>query len=234
MRELVSNSPHEVYLLNVSDSFSLLQWPKLIKEDINNTVLAISQRLRSLSIEGIIDIVPTYCSIGIYNDNRISLIQIRDLVQSLDYKVGLNHVSEIIQIPVCYDPEIGIDLEFISIEKNVTIDDLIKVHSTPVYKVNFIGFLPGFMYLSGLDKKLHTPRRTSPRIKIPAGSVAIGGSQTGIYPIHSPGGWHIIGRCPLRLFDPSLEKPCRFQAGDRVSFSPISLEEFYEINEHVK
>lgn len=127
------------------------------------------------------------------------------------------------KIPVCYDLTFGLDLEEISKEKNSSTSEIIRLHSEAIYNVYFIGFLPGFLYLGGLEERLFTPRKKSPRQHIEKGAVAIGGEQTGIYPNSSPGGWNIIGNSPIDFFDPKLEIPCFASAGDRVQFVSIGL-----------
>ena len=133
------------------------------------------------------------------------------------------------KIPVCYDAVFGIDLEAISKEKNLSKEEIIKRHSQAIYTVYFIGFLPGFLYLGGLDESLHVPRKSTPRLQIEKGAVAIGGNQTGVYPTESPGGWNIIGNSPIEFFNPKLETPCFAKAGDKISFKPITIQEFKTI-----
>jgi inhibitor of KinA len=137
------------------------------------------------------------------------------------------------QIPVCYNDEFGIDLEFVSKQKSLTKTQIIQRHSQVNYRVFFIGFLPGFLYLGGLDKSLHIPRKSSPRLAVKKGAVAIGGSQTGIYPGVSPGGWNIIGNSPISFFDVTKEQPCFAKAGDFIQFKSVSIEEYRDIKEQV-
>jgi KipI family sensor histidine kinase inhibitor len=127
----------------------------------------------------------------------------------------------LVEIPVCYEPPYALDLEDVSRRAGLSIDEVVRLHSEATYRVDFLGFAPGFPYLSGLDGRLATPRRTEPRIRIPAGSVAIAGSQAGIYPVEIPGGWNVVGRTPLRLFPPAL-----LAVGDRVRFVPIAADAF--------
>jgi inhibitor of KinA len=131
-----------------------------------------------------------------------------------------------IEIPVCYAADLALDLEEVARHAQLAVDEVIRRHSATEYRVQCVGFTPGFPFLSGLPAELSTPRRASPRSKVPAGSVAIGGAQTGIYPLQSPGGWNIIGCAPLALFDIRRDPPVLLQAGDRVRFRPISREEF--------
>mgnify|MGYP001942862529 CR=1 FL=1 len=133
------------------------------------------------------------------------------------------------EVPVCYDTKFGVDLEELSKELHLTPEELVQKHSDTVYSVYFIGFLPGFLYLGGLEKCLHFPRKATPRLEVAKGSVAIGGSQTGIYPQQSAGGWNIIGSTPISLFDVSKETPCFAKSGDKIQFVPITLTEYEKI-----
>jgi inhibitor of KinA len=129
-------------------------------------------------------------------------------------------------IPVCYDPRLGKDLKTLADSKSLDIEKLVKLHSQASYRIHFFGFLPGFMYLNGLDPALHFPRKSVPDRQMEAGSVAIGGAQTGIYPNESPGGWHVIGRTPISLFNPEANPPVFAKPGERIKFIPIDLEEY--------
>lgn len=148
-------------------------------------------------------------------------------LQEMDFS-SLENVSieqRLIEIPVCYDLHFGLDLEFLAKEKKVSVEALIIMHTAPIYTVYFIGFLPGFPYLGGLDKRLAFPRKKEPRSKIEKGAVGIAENQTGIYPQASPAGWQIIGNCPLNLFNPVAEVPCILKAGDQIRFKSIDKEE---------
>jgi inhibitor of KinA len=131
-----------------------------------------------------------------------------------------------VTLPVCYGGEFGLDLEVLGTARGLTVDEVIALHSGVEYFVSAIGFLPGFPYLRGLPEPLHTPRRRTPRTRVPAGSVAIGGQQTGIYPFETPGGWNLIGCIPWRLFNPHSSVPSLLQVGDRVRFRPITADEY--------
>ncbi|WP_404330014.1 5-oxoprolinase subunit PxpB [Mesobacillus maritimus] len=132
-------------------------------------------------------------------------------------------------IPVCYDEEFSLDMERVMAHTNLTANDIISLHCKPIYTVYMIGFLPGFPYLGKLDEQLATPRLHTPRFKVEKGTVGIGGHQTGIYPLDSPGGWNIIGKTPLDLYRPDRNEPFFIQAGDQLGFSPITKEEYAEI-----
>ncbi len=133
--------------------------------------------------------------------------------------------AKVWELPVCYDPIFGRDLGSLALMHRMTANQLIELHSSVTYRLHFFGFLPGFMYLNGLPKELHTPRKAVPDRKVDEGSVAIGGAQTGIYPTESPGGWHLLGRCPIPLFNPEMNPPVWANPGDLIKFEPIGLEE---------
>ena len=137
--------------------------------------------------------------------------------------------SKIWQIPVCYSLETGRDIESLAKSKELNQEELIELHSKPLYRLHFYGFLPGFMYLNGLPETLHAARKSVPDREVPIGSVAIGGTQTGIYPSSSPGGWHLIGQTPVKFFDPSQSNPVFASAGEQIEFIPISKNKFEEI-----
>jgi inhibitor of KinA len=177
----------------------------------------------------IIEAVPAFQSIAVYynpiNQSYCELIQqiepLLSEITSLEKKE-----NEMIEIPVCYEPPYGLDLEELSLRHKLSIKEIIDVHCQETYTIAIMGFLPGFPYLTGLNEKLFTPRKATPRTIVPKGSVGIGGSFTGIYPFSSPGGWNIIGQTPLSIFDAKREKPFLFQPGNLVRFYPITEKEF--------
>ena len=142
--------------------------------------------------------------------------------------------KEIIEVPVLYGGEYGPDIENIASHNNLSVEEVIKIHTSGEYLVYMLGFTPGFPYLGGMDKRIATPRLTTPRTKIPAGSVGIAGEQTGLYPIESPGGWQLLGRTPLNFFDPMKENPFIVTSGQYIKFTAISKKEYDEITEQVK
>ena len=139
----------------------------------------------------------------------------------------------ITEIPVCYGGVFGPDIENVAKLAGLTVEEVIKIHSQEDYLIYMLGFLPGFTYLGGLDERIHTPRLANPRIKIPAGSVGIGGSQTGIYPLDSPGGWQLIGKTPVKTYDPLREPPILFEAGQYIRFVPVTEDEYYKIEDKI-
>jgi inhibitor of KinA len=137
--------------------------------------------------------------------------------------------SRTVEIPICYGGDFGPDLDVVAVQAKISPEDVIKRHSRAEYFVHLVGFAPGFAYLGGLPKELATPRRATPRTQVPAGSLGIGGAQTGIYPMVTPGGWNLIGRTPLRMFRPEQNPPTLLLAGDRVKFRAITREDFAKL-----
>ena len=204
-----------------------------------DAVLQTMRRVEAAQIPGIIEIAPAYTTIAIFYDS-IAIVEAGvahdEILDWIDEKLqsALKAKSKRsrstspreIEIPVCYDREFALDIDDVARSANLVADEIARRHAAADYRVNCVGFTPGFPFLSGLPPELATPRRTTPRTKIPSGSVAIGGAQTGVYPCESPGGWNVIGRTPQRLFDPLREEPALLRAGDHVRFRPITREQF--------
>ena len=199
-----------------------------ISEDIASIVQKAYFSLKNLNIEGIREIIPSYTSIYILYDifkyDYSSFVEILKNNINLDYQD--NSVKEIINIDVYYGEEVGLDLNDMSLKTNLSIEEIIEIHSSKSYDVYAIGFSPGFAFLASVDKKIAIPRLSSPRKSIPKGSVAIADTQTAVYPQQSPGGWNIIGKTAFELFDKNLENLSIFEVGNKVKFDPISKEEF--------
>jgi inhibitor of KinA len=194
-----------------------------------NAALRAMQKLRNAQLRGVIEIAPAYNTLGVFYDaTEVGFDELAREIEIADKagRSGTAPPARLVEIPVCYGGEFGPDLNDIAQHTGLTPDDIIARHSAAEYVVSCIGFTPGFPYLSGLPNELSIPRRATPRKQVPAGSVAIGGSQTGVYPTSSPGGWHLIGRTRLRLFDVQQNPPALLQAGDRVRFRAITRDEF--------
>ncbi|MBO3098212.1 5-oxoprolinase subunit PxpB [Gelidibacter pelagius] len=220
-----------------SETSILVEWPPYISPKILNDVLLFKNYLLKNDSESIIQITSAYCSILItYGFNSVDIdAQIASLKSKYDSRQDFEiRPQKLWKIPVCYDLSFALDLKELSLEKNLSIPEIVRLHSEAIYKVYFIGFLPGFLYLGGLDKGLFMPRRKSPRQHIEMGAVGIGGEQTGIYPMASPGGWNIIGNSPIAFFNPKLEQPCFAKAGDCIQFVPVDFKTHQEISSHVK
>lgn len=225
-----------INILTAGDSSILIEFGKEISPEINRKIKATVQLMKEQHIEGVVDVIPAFCSLLINYDPRvISYDEIRDRMQNLvkvDAKSG-EEKKRIYEIPVCYGGEYGPDIENIAANAGLSVEEVIKIHSSRDYLIYMLGFLPGFCYLGGLDERIHTPRLANPRIKINAGSVGIGGSQTGIYPLDSPGGWQLMGMTPVKTYDPDREVPILVEAGDYIRFVPIDEEEYKRIKELV-
>lgn len=177
--------------------------------------------------------VPSYHTVTLYvrntnihKDSLIRKILAKWELQNFD---AVPEKTRLVKIPVCYEEEFAPDMERVMNHTGLSSKEIIQMHSSVHYQVFMIGFLPGFPYLGGLNEKLITPRLHNPRIKVPKGTVGIGGNQTGIYPLESPGGWNIIGRTPIDIYSPSMEEPFLIHAGDQLAFYPITSEEFKEM-----
>jgi len=211
----------------------LVEWPSEINETILNDVLNFKNKLKNQFIESKIEIKSAYNSLLITYDYTIDNIngEILDLKSLYSNKKELQKTSiKLWKIPVCYDDEFALDLEGISSQKKLSKSNIIELQSSPIYTVYFIGFLPGFLYLGGLDEKLYVPRKSTPRLQVKKGAVAIGGNQTGIYPNESPGGWNIIGNSPIVFFNASKDMPCFAKPGDKIQFIQIGMKEYKDIS----
>lgn len=218
----------QAQLLALGDSALVIEFPPGIDESTNSAVHALGRWIGINLRVGIIETVPAYHTLTVFYDPcTYGFDELKSLLADIDFSdVTLQLEPRLVVIPVCYDLSLAPDLPLLAEHCGISIDDVIALHTGATYRVFFLGFKPGFAYLGGLDPRLHMPRKASPRALVPAGAVAIGGEQTGVYPQASPGGWQIIGRTPSRLFDVSKEPPCLLQAGDRVNFRAISLQEF--------
>jgi len=214
------------------DSALLISFGELIDDEINARVHAIARTIEKTGFNWLIETVPAYSSLlVIYDPLKVSYAEVEAFIRPLLNARGESFKGRLVEVPVVYGGKYGPDIEFVAGYNGLTVDEVIEIHSRPVYRVYFLGFLPGFPYLGGLDGRIETPRLEKPRLKVPAGSVGIAGRQTGIYPLESPGGWRLIGRTPLRLFDPKKRSPTLLQPGDRVKFVPVGEEEFRELYE---
>jgi len=211
-------------IVAASDSSLLVVLEEASSVNIHERVMALFLTLQQLNDPRIRNLHPAYASILIeFDPLRLSHEDTASLVENLvdeglaQYEPAVNTVT----VPVCYDIEFGPDLEEVANHAGITAREVIRLHSTATYRVHFLGFTPGFAYLGGLSEILHVPRLATPRKHVPAGTVAIAGSQAGIYPVDSPGGWRLIGRTPVRMFDPNATRPARLEPGNLVRFLAI-------------
>lgn len=226
----------ETRYLIAGDKALTVEYGNEISEDISSKVRSMMGALESNKIEGVLEIVPTYRSLMIHYNPLI--IGYDNLINKLKLLEGkLNDISlpepEVIEMPVLYRGEYGPDIENVAQHNGITVEEVIKIHSSKEYLIYMLGFTPGFPYLGGMDERIATPRLKVPRTKISQGSVGIAGSQTGIYPIDSPGGWQLIGGTPLRLYDPNREVPILLKAGNYIKFVPISEDQYKAIEKDV-
>ncbi len=226
----------KIRILTAGDCSILVEFGDEICPEINRRISALVQLMKCQKIEGVVDVIPAFTSLLINYDPRvIGYEEIKSRIQDLlkvEIKAG-EEKKKIFEIPVCYGGEYGPDIAYIAEQAGLTEQEVIDLHSSRDYLIYMLGFLPGFCYLGGLDERLFTPRLANPRIKIDAGSVGIGGSQTGIYPLDSPGGWQLMGKTPVKTYDPEREVPILVEAGDYIRFVPIDEEEFKRIKELV-
>ncbi|MCM4163036.1 MULTISPECIES: 5-oxoprolinase subunit PxpB [unclassified Arenibacter] len=208
----------------------LVEWPNEVEETILLEILQFIEYLRKNHLdEKEWEYVPAYNSLTlICKDTVLDFDYFKPKIKEWYTKKGkVEPVTRYLwRLPVCYDPKFGLDLEEISEKLGMSIDIVTDLHAQSMYTVYGIGFLPGFMYLGGVPEALEIPRKSTPRSKVPMGSVGLAGKQTGIYPQDSPGGWNIIGKCPVPMFDLKKEKPCFVKVGDKIQFYPISMAEY--------
>jgi len=215
-------------ILQAGDQALVVEFGDAIDARLNRLVQALDRRVGKAAIEGVIECVPTYRSLMIvYDPLSIGSAALRRRVEKLvPTSAEAEAPSRRWTIPVAYGGALGLDLEDVARAHGLSGDEVIALHSGAEYRVYMIGFSPGLAYLGGLPEPLHTPRRTSPRLRVPASSVAIGGIQAAVFSVEIPSGWHLLGRTPERLFDLRRTQPFLLGAGDRVLFRPISAAEY--------
>lgn len=223
----------------INEQTVMLYFKNEISEENYDQVNKVVQYIKNQNHPAIQEIVPSYRAILIYfNEKSISASK---LIENLELKrlhnFGNNSELKqrrIITIPVVYGDEFGPDIEEVASYNNITIDEVVEKHVSKPYLIYMMGFMPGFPYLGGLDKQLHTPRRDEPRVKITAGSVGIANSQTGLYPLDSPGGWQIIGRTPIEVFNLNRQPMTLYEAGDYIQFKAINMSQYDSIKNSIK
>ncbi len=225
--------PAGVRFLLLGDSALSVEFGQEISPAVNRRVTAlrrcIDEAVKVGRLTGIVETVPTYCSLMIvYDPLALGYDELREKLAAIidGMKLADEGKRQVVEIPVVYGGEYGPDLEEVADAHGMTAEEVIRLHSAPEYPVYMLGFVAGFPYLGGMDERLATPRKKSPRLKIAAGSVGIAGGQTGIYSVESPGGWQIIGRTPLKLYDADSENPVLLSAGCYVKFKPVLEAEF--------
>lgn len=241
MLDRTLDKPYSIFSLG--DSAMTLELGHLIDEQLNRRALLLSAWLKAHPFAGLLDIIVAYSSVTVFYDPVVMATGgspwgqgaydwVRTLLEeawtATEMAAARGYASngrEPVRIPVCYGGGLGPDLEGLSKSLKIPQKDIIDIHISSIYLVYMIGFLPGFPYLGRIDPRLETGRKEKP-VPVAAGGVGIAGQQTGIYPVNSPGGWQIIGRTPIRLFEKNREPPVKLAIGDRVQFYPVSMEEF--------
>lgn len=219
------------------DKAFFIEFGNAITPELNRRVRHLLLSIQNADIPGLIEAVPTYRSLLIYYDPlATSFAELKDRLETLEQSTEDSEFPEatVTEIPTVYGNEYGPDLEYVAKHNGLSAEEVVGIHTGNVYLIYMLGFIPGFAYLGGLPSSIAAPRLSTPRSRVPAGSVGIAGSQTGIYPAVSPGGWQIIGRTPLELFHPHREPPALLRTGNQVVFVRITPEEFTRIKEEVQ
>ncbi|GAA0727991.1 5-oxoprolinase subunit PxpB [Aquimarina litoralis] len=215
-----------------SENSILIQTDAKVDENLLNLLIFHKKSIEEFYGKVIVEVILSYNSLLILYVSTIENVydrffELKSLVSEEGLKMRVK--KRLWNIPVCYDENVCPEIVSFADQKSMSVDDIISLHTTPLYTIHFIGFLPGFLYLSGLDKKLITPRKSNPSRFVEKGSVAIGGNQTGIYPSNSPGGWHVIGKTPLSFFDVNSDPCCFATPGDRLKFISVTANEYNDI-----
>ena len=229
-----------VRLYPLGDAAVVLEFGSDINPATHRAIAGFSSRLGQQPFAGLREVVPAFTTLTVYYDpwlvsengrhapyERVA-VQLQELLAAAEETEAVAE-TEVVEIPVCYGGAFGPDLEFVAAHTGFSIKEVVDRHTAPDYLVHMIGFAPGFPYLGGMDARLAIPRRAQPRLLVPDGTVGIAGPQTGIYSLPTPGGWQLIGRTPLRLFNPEWAVPSRLRAGQRLRFVAILEEEFAEL-----
>ena len=240
MQEEIKPAALSCRIYPLGDGALSIDWGNRIDEATNRQVLTLWDRLRRARLPGVSDFVPAYSSLTLLFDadelrrrfhTQSPYKKMQEMVEHVlaDPLEISTVLGRYINIPVCYDPAMAPDLPALATRSGLTVPDIIQLHTAPEYRVFMLGFLPGFPYMGTVDERIAAPRLAQPRQRVHSGSVGIAGVQTGIYPLESPGGWNLIGRTPLRMFDAQRTEPTLLQPGDQVRFYAVSLAQFYQI-----
>ena len=218
----------------ITENCLCLIFGESIDEEVNRKIVNLKNKIDDMQIDGIYEVVISYNRLYIYfNDDILTHDGLIDTVNTMNIEEDDVRMQRTIVIPVCYEAPHALDIDELARDNDLTVEEVIKLHTERKYLVYMLGFMPGFPFLGGLDDRLMKPRKQTPRKEIPAGSVGIAGGQTGMYPYKSPGGWNIIGRTPLILFVFDREPEVYYEPGDYIQFKSITAQEFDEIQQRV-
>jgi KipI family sensor histidine kinase inhibitor len=219
----------DLRIVLAGDAALLVEFPARIDPAVSGQAVALARAVRSRRAASVRDVVVGYASVTIYFDPlQVDASALEEELRQLARALPDSAIEDgaLIDVDVCYGGDLGPDLADVAAFAKVTEDEVVRLHSATTYRVYIVGFVPGFPYMASVHPHLALPRRTTPRTRVPAGSVAIAAGQTGIYPIETPGGWHLIGRTRVKPYDASRAEPFLFKPGDRVRFHPIDRMEF--------
>lgn len=227
----------DMEILPAGDCALVVEFGEKIEEETNNKVHELSAYLKKRSIKGVRETLPTFRSLMVfYDSSKIDFFRLSKIIRhyKTSDKKHYNRIQRKLIVPCCYGGEYGPDLKNMSELLGIRQEEIIRIHGETDYKIYMLGFLPGFVYLGGLNEKIAVPRLDTPRTKIPARSVGIGGNQTGVYPISSPGGWRLIGRTPIDFYSPESNPPILCKAGEYISFVSVNEAEYHAIRKDIK
>jgi len=216
-------------IVPVGDATIVVEFEERIDPAVNARAIATAEAVRAAAISGVRDVVPSYRSVAVYFDPLLTdherlVWRLEDAIARPVHAESVEHAH--IRVPVCYGGEFGPDLPEIARVRGVSEAEVIEIHSSRTYRVFMLGFMPGFAYMGLVDSRIAVPRRQTPRVRVPRGSVCVAGVQTSVHPVDAPSGWHLIGRTPVRPFDPSRRDPFLMKPADEVHFYPIGRDEF--------
>ncbi|TMS59256.1 5-oxoprolinase subunit PxpB [Imbroritus primus] len=221
----------DVRFLSAGDTAIVVEFGDRIDRTLSDRVLQLGARVRAVEVPGVVETVPTYRSLMVHYDPLVtdSATLSEQITALLDDNAASTGAGRLWRVPACYEPTHAPDIAEVAETKGLTVDEVIRLHTETQFHIYMIGFVPGYPYMGDLPEQLVLPRRADPRIRVPAGSIAIASTMTAIYPLESPGGWHLIGTTPIRLFDAAQPRPALFSPGDKVRFEPVTAAQFDDI-----
>ena len=212
----------------------LVEYGSSIALEVNQKVRSMTLALKGNALEGVREVIPSYCSIlVVYDPVKTNPHTLKKALTAVERQLPEIEIPppRVFEIPVCYGDDYGPDIGVVARTNHLSPEQVVHIHASVEYLIHMVGFTPGFPFLGGLPEILHTPRLSTPRTSVPRGSVGIANDQTGIYPVSSPGGWQLIGRTPLRLFTPEQDPPVCYRAGDLIRFTPISASAYEKLRQ---